>query len=99
MIVKAVPLGTAFFILHFYGVLKFGDEPANYEGNDYYLDNSLDIGVQLGGGVKVGPIIIDLRYGLGLTNLMDEPDGFSGDWLNQNRSFQLTVGYPILLGN
>ncbi|MBL7857497.1 MAG: PorT family protein [Cyclobacteriaceae bacterium] len=81
------------------GKIKFGDEPDFYEGDDYYIDNGLDFGAQFGAGVKAGPIIIDLRFGMGLSNLYDKPDGLSGDWKNQNRSFQLTVAYPILIGN
>ncbi len=73
--------------------IKFGDEPSN-GSDDFYLDNALDFGFQIGGGVLVmEKIIIDLRYGYGFGNLIDEVDGIDNKW--QNRSIQLTVGYPI----
>lgn len=77
------------------GTVKFGNEPANYTGDDEYVDNALDFGVQVGAGVRVSILEIDLRYGFGLTNLYDKPDGFSGSVRSQNRSLQLTVGVPL----
>lgn len=77
--------------------VKFGDDPGNTD--DTYFDNAFDLGFQLGVGYQVGPVVLDLRYGLGLSNLNDEPDGFSGDWAIKNRSLQFTVGFPIGLGN
>lgn len=75
--------------------IKFGSEPAIYNGDEMYFDNAFDLGVQLGGGVKVGPVVIDLRYGFGLSNLNDKPDGFEGTYALQNRALQLSVGFPI----
>lgn len=77
------------------GKVKFGNEPDNYEGDDEYVDNALDFGVQLGVGYKISVIVIDLRYGIGLTNLYDQPAGSDVDVKSQNRSIQLTIGYPI----
>lgn len=77
--------------------IKFGDDPGNSE--DIYFDNSFDLGIQLGVGYQVGPVVVDLRYGMGMSDINDEPDGFSGDWAFKNRSWQLTVGFPIGLGN
>lgn len=77
------------------GKVKFGDEPADYEGDDEYIDNAVDFGVQVGAGVRVSVLEIDFRYGIGLTDLYDKPAGFSGDTKSQNRTFQLTVGYPL----
>ncbi len=78
------------------GNVKFGDDPDPAD-DEIYFDNAIDFGLQMGGGVKAGPLVIDIRYGLGLSNLVDEQDGFSGDWKIKNSSFQLTVGFPILL--
>lgn len=76
--------------------IKFGDMPDNYDGTDYYIDNSIDFGLQIGGGVTIAEkIIIDIRYGLGLSDLFDEADG-SGE--SRNRVLQFTVGVPIRLG-
>ncbi|HET9487281.1 MAG TPA: hypothetical protein VFO54_07605, partial [Chryseosolibacter sp.] len=59
------------------------------------VDNALDIGVQIGAGVKVSPLVFELRYGFGLTNLYDERPEFTGDVKSQHRSLQLTVGLPL----
>lgn len=77
------------------GKIKFGTEPENYDGDDEYIDNALDFGVQIGAGYKISVIVVDLRYGLGLTNMYDKPSGYTGDVKSQNRSIQLTIGYPI----
>jgi len=74
------------------GKVKFGKEPDNYSGSNEYI-NAFDFGVQIGAGVKVSVITIDLRYGLGLNDIQEKRD------LNTqtcNRSLQLTVGLPII---
>jgi len=75
------------------GKIKFGTEPNNNPNYDEYIDNALDIGVQLGAGVQVSVIVIDLRYGLGLTNMYDDVAGY--DAKSKNGSLQLTVGVPL----
>lgn len=75
------------------GKIKFGDEPDNYQGEDTYFDNRLDIGIQVGGGAIIADkIMIDVRYGFGFSNLVDGEDNKS-----QNRVIQFTVGIPISL--
>lgn len=71
--------------------VKFEEEPEGYEGNDLFIKNKTDIGLQLGGGLVIASkIMVDLRYGVGFS-----------DWGNEvttkNRALQLSVG--ILLGN
>jgi hypothetical protein len=44
--------------------------------------------------VKVSVIVIDLRYGMGLTNIYDEFGSYES-LKSKNGSLQLTVGYPI----
>jgi hypothetical protein len=83
------------FSATFEGKIKFGDEPSNYDGDDYYIENAMDFGLQIGAGMKLGPVIIDLRYGFGLSNLEDKPSGYQGDWKLKNSSLQFTVGYPL----
>jgi hypothetical protein len=62
----------------------------------------LDIGLQFGGGfgVKAGPgnVLLDARYGFGITNINNLATG--GDAANQSKNnvFQFTVGYAIPLG-
>ncbi|HPM29673.1 MAG TPA: porin family protein [Chryseolinea sp.] len=77
------------------GKVKFGKYPDGYNGDDIYLDNAFDIGLQIGVGVKISVIVIDLRYGLGFSNLIDKPDGYTGDAKITNNGFQLTVGVPL----
>jgi len=68
----------------------FGDAPAEAEETeDVYFDNRLDFGIQVGGGVTfANRVAIEVRYGLGLTNLSDERD-------SANRVIQFTVGVPL----
>lgn len=76
------------------GKVHFGDEPENPEENEVYIPERLDIGLQVGAGVIIiEKIMIDVRYGYGLTNLNgDDTDGSS-----YNRAFQFTVGVPLSL--
>jgi hypothetical protein len=54
---------------------------------------STDIGVAFGGGVSFGPWIVDVRYTLGLTNIVDvDTAGFSEPEA-KNRSLSVTFGY------
>jgi hypothetical protein len=74
------------------GKVKFGAEPDNYNGSDQYV-NAVDFGFQFGAGMELGLVVVDLRFGLGLTDILDKQD------LNTktlNRSLQLTVGYPLV---
>ncbi len=88
----------------------FGEEPDNSIGDDEYLSpryfNRVDVGVQFGGGIglAVGPgaVLLDARYGLGLTNFFKgNPDNGTtdDDRANvQNRVLAFTLGYAIPLG-
>jgi Outer membrane protein beta-barrel domain len=72
------------------GEIEFGEQPDNYGGTTLYV-NPFDFGFQMGAGVKVSVIVIDLRFGLGCTDIfVDEYN------LARNRSFQLTLGLPII---
>jgi hypothetical protein len=78
------------------GKVKFGD-PENETSEDLYLKRRADFGFQIGGGLLVKEkILIDLRYGIGITNL---GGGFSSDEDSkvQNRVLQITVGIPLAL--
>jgi len=84
------------------GKMKFGHNSTTLsnEDTDFYIENALDLGLQVGGGVKIFKrIIIDARYGFGLSSPYDKNDmvSFKKD-KSHNRSFQLTLGYPIKLG-
>ena len=75
--------------------IEFGD------GADVSFNNRIDLGLQFGGGIgfKAGPgdILLDARYGLGLSNLLDESVAGTDNEL-QNRVFAFTLGYAIPLG-
>lgn len=78
------------------GKIKFGDSDDS-EDEVVYLDNRLEIGIQVGGGVMINEkVMIDLRYGHGLSSLTDDDsDIYEGPSKMKTRVFQLTVGYPI----
>ncbi|MBX2968389.1 MAG: PorT family protein [Cyclobacteriaceae bacterium] len=71
------------------GDVKFEDSPDNEE--DLFIPNRIEFGAQIGGGVTLfDKVMIDVRYGLGLTDLND-------DGKSKNRVLQFTVGVPIRL--
>jgi hypothetical protein len=72
------------------GSLKFGsDEESDYKG--------MDFGFQIGGGiVLMEKYQIDLRYGLGLSNISPVTDG---GYTEKNRTLQITFGMPLNLFN
>ena len=54
------------------------DGNLEYDGidDDSFLDdaNRLELGAHLGAGIGVGPLVIDVRYLLGISNISDVPD-------------------------
>jgi hypothetical protein len=76
--------------------VTFGDDA------DVTFNNRIDFGLQFGGGIgfKAGPgdILLDLRYGMGLSNLLNQPVAGT-DTEAQNRVYALTLGYAIPLGS
>lgn len=71
--------------------LKFGEEPDNYQGSSFFINNRVDFGIQGGGGVLIADkVFIDIRYSLGLTDAMDDEE-------SKNRGFIFTVGMPFNL--
>lgn len=70
--------------------IKFGDEDEN--SDDFYIEKGTDIGLQLGAGVIIAEkVMIDVRYGLGLTDLYDDSSV-------KNNVLQFTVGIPLSIG-
>jgi hypothetical protein len=70
--------------------IKFGDEDES--SDDYYIEKGTDISFQIGAGVIVAEkVMIDVRYGLGLTDLYD-------DGSVKNNVLQFTVGIPLSIG-
>jgi hypothetical protein len=70
--------------------LKFGsDEDSDYKG--------FDLGFQLGGGILLmEKYQIDLRYGLGLSNISPVTDG---GFSIKNKTLQITFGMPLNVFN
>jgi hypothetical protein len=80
------------------GKVKFGEAPEEEEEDIVYIDNRLDFGLQLGAGVIIADkVVIDLRYGMGLTSMNDKTE--SEDNKAQNRVIQFTLGVPIQFKN
>jgi opacity protein-like surface antigen len=74
------------------GKIKFGEASENYEGDDLFIDNRIDFGIQVGAGILIAhKIIIEARYGLGLSSLYDS------EYEVKNRVFQFTIGMPLTL--
>jgi hypothetical protein len=73
------------------GNVYFKDEPEEHPWQDVYLKRRTDVGFQFGGGIIFfRKVMLDVRYGLGLTKLDDEAQP-------QNRTLQVAVGVPITL--
>jgi hypothetical protein len=74
------------------GQVKFKKAPENDNSDNLYVDHRFNFSLQVGAGYVIAEkVIIDLRYGFGLSNL-------SADGKSKIRSFQVTVGVPIKLG-
>ena len=54
---------------------------------------STDLGIAFGGGVSIGPWIADVRYTLGLVNIVDVDTGGFSEPEAKNRSLAVTFGY------
>lgn len=88
------------------GKIKFGEEPANYNGDDRYYGkesvNRRDLGLQFGGGLKLktgtGAFLLDVRYGLGLSNYNKENTTHHLKADGKNRALAVSLGYAIPLG-
>ena len=74
------------------GKVKFGADPYGYQTSKQYF-NAVDFGVQFGTGMNLSVVVVDLRFGLGLTDIIERQD-FDAKTLNT--SLQLTVGYPLV---
>lgn len=77
------------------GTVKFGTSPNNYQGDDEYIDNRVDFGLQVGAGAKISVLVLDIRYGIGFSDLYDKHENFTGDTKSQNRCIQITLGVPL----
>jgi opacity protein-like surface antigen len=90
--------------------IRFGDQESTDEV--YYMSteefNRIDLGLQFGAGVgfQVGPgtLLLDARYGLGMSNFVKaQKETFGGVTISmpadgKSRTLAFTVGYAIPLG-
>ena len=68
--------------------VKFGD---GEDEETLYVEKKTDFGLQFGGGVIIAEkVMIDLRYGAGLSTLFEDESV-------KNNVLQFTVGIPINL--
>jgi hypothetical protein len=69
--------------------VKFGEPKEGEEA--LYMEKRMDLGVQFGGGVIIADkVMVDIRYGLGLTDLNE-------DVSMKNNALQFTIGIPLSL--
>lgn len=90
------------------GKIKFGEEPENYSGDDWYLEpkdfRRWDVGLSVGAGVRraLGPgfLSFNILFGMGLCdfyewdNKSDQQDGYKKT-SDRNLNFQFGYTYPI----
>ena len=70
--------------------VKFGD-PEDID--TWYIEKRVDFGLQMGAGLLIqDKVMIDFRYGLGLTSMYD-------DAKIKNNTIQIAIGIPLSLGN
>jgi hypothetical protein len=70
------------------GKIRFADKPSSDSENAYF-HNRWDMNVQVGFGVLLAKtLFLDVRYGVGLTNLYKEAN-------SKTNTFQLAVSVPI----
>ncbi|MFZ6010203.1 MAG: porin family protein [Bacteroidota bacterium] len=76
--------------------VRFSGRNSGSDGSGF---NRFDFGLQVGGGAVIAnSVLIDLRYGLGLSPLLEKNDGTTSEFAkNKNSVFQFTVGVPIVL--
>lgn len=84
--------------------VKFEDVPEGYASDSQtfeYVNNRVDVGVQLGAGIELfNKIMVEVRYGFGLTRLYDTRDEiyqFEHADQAKNQVLQFTVGMPLSL--
>lgn len=80
------------------GNTSTSEETFEFDNNDAEVRNRrLDWGVSFGGGLKFGRTFVDLRYNLGINNLLDSDADNQNDNrpYRRNRGVGLTIGYQF----
>lgn len=80
---------------------RSNDTDISFGNSNATFNNRMDFGLQFGGGlgfgIGAGNLLLDLRYGMGLSNLLNQSVA-GADSEAQNRTYALTLGYAIPLG-
>jgi hypothetical protein len=73
------------------------DDPFTSEEEDagYNKLKRFDFGLNFGGGVQLGPIILKVNYGLGLAKINSTQSNNNADDKNKYRTFSFSVGIPL----
>lgn len=78
--------------------IKFSnDDPLTSEQDDAAYDKlkRFDFGLNIGGGVQLGGIILKANYGLGLTKINSTQSNNNADDKNKYRTLSFSVGIPL----
>lgn len=77
------------------GVSTTREDDFNFDNNDSAdRQKRMDWGLSFGGGVKLGAVILDLRYNLGINNLLDNDANNNND----NKPYRRTRGIGLTAG-
>lgn len=80
------------------GQTSTSEDKFNFDNNDSEdFQRRLDWGVSFGGGVKFSAVYLDLRYNLGINNLMDNDANNENDneAYRRHRGIGVTLGYEF----
>jgi hypothetical protein len=78
--------------------IKFSnDDPLTSEQDDAAYDKlkRFDFGLNFGGGVQLGRVMIKANYGLGLTKINSTESNNNADDKNKYRTLSFSVGIPL----
>ena len=79
--------------------IKFSNDdpftPGEEEGAAYDRLKRFDVGLNFGGGVQFGRIMLKANYGLGLTKINSTESNNNADEKNKYRTLSFSVGIPL----
>ncbi|MBK8495829.1 MAG: PorT family protein [Chitinophagaceae bacterium] len=79
--------------------IKFSNDdpftPGENEGAAYDRLKRFDVGLNFGGGVQFGRIMLKANYGLGLTKINSTESNNNADEKNKYRTLSFSVGIPL----
>ena len=78
--------------------IKFSnDDPLTSQQEDAVYDKlkRFDFGLNFGGGVQLGKVILKANYGVGLTKINSTQSNNNADDKNKYRTLSFSVGFPL----